>query len=71
LEAASDADKKSIDDGRNLSGYIGFKKKVVNVIIFVAIEQVFSSFNNNRAIPMRQKDVDADTIHQVIHAKQL
>jgi len=38
-------------------------------IIFVAIEQVFSSFNNNRAIPIRQNDVDAGAIHQAIRGK--
>jgi len=40
-----------------------------HLMIFVAIEQIFSSFNNNRAIPIRQKDVDANAIHQAVRGK--
>lgn len=67
--------KSSVEDGnRRLVKKI--KEKLTQhkhyqgpLIIFVAIEQVFSSFNNNRAIPIRQKDVDADAIHQAIRGK--
>jgi hypothetical protein len=40
-----------------------------NLIIVIAIEQLFSSFNNNRAMPITQKDVDSAGIHELIQGK--
>ncbi|HZW69709.1 MAG TPA: hypothetical protein VFF57_02490 [Hanamia sp.] len=67
--------KSSIEDG-NLRLVKKIKEKLAQhkhyqgkLMIFIAIEQVFSSFNNNRAIPIRQKNIDADAIHRVIRGK--
>lgn len=67
--------KSSIEDG-NRRLITKIKEKLMqhkyyqgHLIIFVAIEQIFSSFNNNRAIPIQQKDVDAPAIHKVIQGK--
>ncbi|WP_431199624.1 hypothetical protein ACQ86K_01150 [Mucilaginibacter sp. P19] len=39
------------------------------LVIVIAIEQVFSSFSNNRAIPIRQNDVNKKAIYDEIKGK--
>ena len=39
------------------------------LIIVIAIEQAFSSFSNNRAIPIRQANIDSQAIHNAIRGK--
>lgn len=39
------------------------------LVIVIAIEEIFSSFSNNRAIPIRQRDVDKRAIHAEIRGK--
>jgi hypothetical protein len=39
------------------------------LVIVIAIEEVFSSYSNNRAIPIRQKDVDNQAIYNEIRGK--
>ncbi|WP_345951318.1 hypothetical protein ABDD95_07770 [Mucilaginibacter sp. PAMB04274] len=40
-----------------------------NLVIVLGIERVFSSFSNNRAIPITQKDIDARAIHEEIRGR--
>jgi hypothetical protein len=70
------ATKTSVEDGnKRLVAKIKEKltqhKKYTDgyLIIVIAIEQVFSSFSNNRAIPIAQKDIDANAIHNEIRGK--
>ncbi|RCH56845.1 hypothetical protein DJ568_03035 [Mucilaginibacter hurinus] len=70
------AARTSVEDGnKRLIGKIREKLKQHSkyqdglLVIVLAIEQVFSSFSNNRAIPIRQNDVDKHAIHAEIRGK--